>query len=73
MLASYEAAPAVLGFGISSNEHVRAACAAGFDGVIVGSALVQRVTDNLHDRPRMRSSAAEMMREMKPATVRLRV
>jgi len=70
MLAANGAPPTVLGFGISRGDQVRRACAAGFDGVIIGSALVQRVADNLHDRPQMRSAAAQMMREMKPATIR---
>lgn len=37
--------PVCVGFGISRPEHVRAAAAAA-DGVIVGSALVRRVTEN---------------------------
>ncbi|HET9354843.1 MAG TPA: tryptophan synthase subunit alpha, partial [Sphingomicrobium sp.] len=39
------AAPPVLGFGISSPDHVRAAAAAGAAGVISGSALVERAAD----------------------------
>lgn len=70
MLAAYGAPPAVLGFGISSGDQVRAAAAAGFDGVIVGSALIQRIAENLHDRPQMCSAAKKMMRDMKPATIR---
>lgn len=42
-LRSHHAAPAILGFGISSPEHVRGALDAGAAGVIVGSALVQRL------------------------------
>jgi len=41
-LASHHAAPAILGFGISTPEHVHGALAAGAAGVIVGSALVAK-------------------------------
>lgn len=44
-LAELGAAPPVLGFGISSADHVRAAAAAGAAGVISGSALVERAAD----------------------------
>ena len=43
-LAELGAAPPVLGFGISSADHVRAAAASGAAGVISGSALVERAT-----------------------------
>jgi tryptophan synthase alpha chain len=69
-LAAYGAPPAVLGFGISRAYHVRAATTAGFHGVIIGSALIQHITNNLHDRPRMRTAIAHMMRQMKSATIR---
>jgi tryptophan synthase alpha chain len=35
--------PVVVGFGISTPKHVRAAAATGVDGVVVGSAIVRRV------------------------------
>jgi tryptophan synthase alpha chain len=70
MLAAYGAPPAVLGFGISRPHHIRAATAAGFNGVIIGSALIQHITDNVHNPPQVRSKAAHMMRQLKPATVR---
>ena len=44
-LAERDAPPPVLGFGISSAAHVRAAAEAGAAGVICGSAIVQRVGD----------------------------
>ena len=42
-LAAYGAPPPVLGFGISTPDHVRQALATGAAGVISGSAIVKRV------------------------------
>lgn len=42
-LKNYGSAPPLLGFGISRGEHLSAAKAAGFSGVICGSALVQEI------------------------------
>lgn len=42
--------PVLLGFGISTPEHVRAARKAGADGVIVGSALVKLVEAGQQDQ-----------------------
>lgn len=44
-LGAAGAPPAVVGFGISTADDVRHAVAAGARGVIVGSALVQRIVD----------------------------
>ena len=35
--------PVVVGFGISTPEHVEAAASTGIDGVVVGSAIVRKV------------------------------
>jgi tryptophan synthase alpha chain len=69
-LAAYGAPPAVLGFGISHPNHVRAATTAGFDGVIIGSALIQHINNNLDNPAQMNSQAAQLMRQLKPATLR---
>jgi tryptophan synthase beta chain len=69
-LAAYGGPPAVLGFGISHPNHIRAAAKAGFKGVIIGSALIQHITDNLHSPPQMHTSAARMMDQLKSATTR---
>jgi tryptophan synthase alpha chain len=39
--------PICVGFGISKPEHVSEVIAAGADGAIVGSALIDVITDNL--------------------------
>jgi tryptophan synthase alpha chain len=44
--------PKAVGFGITTGEHAREVVAAGADGVIVGSALVDIVADGVeHERP----------------------
>ncbi len=64
-LAEAGAPPPVLGFGISTPEHVRAAVVSGVAGVISGSAIVRLVTEE--------DSTAKIeafVREMKAATAR---
>jgi len=61
-LKSLGAAPAVLGFGISSAEQVALATAAGFQGVIVGSALVSKLSQN--------QDISAYLKELKTATRR---
>lgn len=60
-LAELGAAPPVLGFGISTPEHVRAALDAGAAGAISGSAIVSRVTEGP-------DAVAAFVHEMKAAT-----
>jgi tryptophan synthase alpha chain len=69
LLAESGAAPAVLGFGISTCAQIRAAVTVGFAGVIVGSAVVQRISDNLADSQRMAAEIGAMVADMKCATV----
>ena len=61
-LRTVQAAPPVLGFGISTPEHVRQALAAGAAGVISGSAIVRLATERGAD------SVREFVSEMKAAT-----
>jgi tryptophan synthase alpha chain len=50
-LAEHGAPPPVLGFGISTPDHVRAALSAGAAGVISGSAIVRRIAAGEDIRP----------------------
>lgn len=67
-LARLGAPSPILGFGISAPDHVRAALDAGAAGVISGSAIVQRVADNLGDPAAAEKAVADFVREMKAAT-----
>jgi tryptophan synthase alpha chain len=60
-LAAAKAPPPVLGFGISRPEHVRSALAAGAEGVISGSAIVERIARGEDIR--------EFVAQMKAATL----
>lgn len=62
-LRHHGAPPPVLGFGISTAEHVRAALQAGAAGVICGSAIVERAVS---DGP---VSVRELVGKLKAATV----
>lgn len=68
VLAKYQAAPSVIGFGISKPEHVKAALATGAKGAISGSAVVKVIEDNLSDHNNMLKELAEFIRKMKQAT-----
>ncbi len=59
-LADSEAPPPVLGFGISTPAHVRAALDAGARGVISGSAIVKIIESEPDPLPRLRSFVGEM-------------
>lgn len=61
------AAPALLGFGVATPEHVRAARAMGVAGTIAGSAIVSRIA--AHETPAARQAAiTDFVRAMKGAT-----
>ncbi len=66
-LADEGAAPPVLGFGISSPEHVASALVAGAKGVIVGSAVVA-----LAEQPDAVQAVRDKVRGLKDATVAVR-
>lgn len=54
--------PTAVGFGVSTGEHARRITAAGADGVIVGSALVQVVADGV-ETGRPTTAVADQLRE----------
>ena len=61
--------PVIVGFGISREEHVRAALAAGADGAISGSRTVRIVASNLDDIGRMKEELASFTKNMKESTI----
>jgi tryptophan synthase alpha chain len=62
------APPALLGFGISTPEHVREALEAGARGAIVGSAIVQIIAENLQDAVTRSARLHQFVSSMKAAT-----
>lgn len=67
-LNEYGAAPAVLGFGISSPDQVQSAINSGAAGAISGSAVVKIIENNLSDTDKMLSELAGFISSMKSAT-----
>jgi len=62
------AAPDIVGFGISTPEHIRAAIAAGAAGAIAGSATVAIIEQYLDNKAAMHEALAAFVRKMKAAT-----
>lgn len=67
-LRELEAPPAIIGFGISTPEHVHAALEAGASGVIAGSAIVRLVEQHYKKPEAMHEALARFTRQMKTAT-----
>ncbi len=67
-LKALGAPPTMLGFGISTPDHVRTGFAAGADGVISGSAVVGRVEKGAGDLGRLTRELTAFVAEMKAAT-----
>ncbi len=67
-LAALDAPPAVIGFGISKPEHVRAALAAGARGAISGSAIVRIIEKHQNEPRALHKELAAFVRAMKSAT-----
>jgi tryptophan synthase alpha chain len=62
----HTALPVAVGFGVKTGEHARA-IAAGADGVVVGSVLVDAVKDSLADgkaTPRTVAAVADLVRQL---------
>ncbi len=68
-LKEYHAAPALLGFGISTPDDVKAALNAGAAGAISGSAVVKIIEANLNDLDAMTTQLKAFVADMKAATV----
>ncbi len=60
--------PVAVGFGISEPIHVRNVLKAGADGVIVGSALVNIVEQNLNDIVKAKVELQKFARSLREAT-----
>ncbi|CAG9001531.1 MAG: Tryptophan synthase alpha chain [Candidatus Celerinatantimonas neptuna] len=69
-LQANQASPALLGFGISEPEQVKAAIEAGAAGAISGSAVVKLIEQNLSDPERMCDALRQFTQRMKAATAR---
>lgn len=67
-LKEYNAAPTLLGFGISKPEHVKAAIDSGAAGAISGSAIVQIIEKHQHQPDTLLSELSAFVRSMKAAT-----
>ncbi|MBN2013782.1 MAG: tryptophan synthase subunit alpha [Candidatus Altiarchaeota archaeon] len=64
--------PLAVGFGISKEEHVSEAIEAGADAVIVGSAFVRIIEENIGDREKMLKGLRYFSRRLKKATQNVR-
>ncbi|MBD1581659.1 tryptophan synthase subunit alpha [Pseudoalteromonas sp. S16_S37] len=69
-LKEYHAAPALLGFGISTPEHVKAALDSGAAGAISGSAVVKIIEQHLDSPSTMLNELKQFVSTMKAATLR---
>lgn len=67
-LKNFHAAPALLGFGISTPEHVKEALSHGAFGAISGSAVVKIIEQNLTQPDVMLSELEQFTQSMKAAT-----
>lgn len=67
-LAQYNAAPCVLGFGISQPAQVKEALSAGASGAISGSAVVKIIEQHLNQPEEMLTALTSFVRAMKAAT-----
>ncbi len=65
----YTPLPLAIGFGISTQAQVQTCARAGADGVIVGSAIVEIIEQNLNDPDSMERELKEYVSAMKKATV----
>lgn len=67
-ILEHKGATPILGFGISTPEHVKQALSLGAKGAIAGSACVKIIQDNLDNVPVMLEKLESYIRSMKEAT-----
>ncbi len=67
-LASYQAAPALLGFGISEPNHVRQAIQSGAAGAISGSAIVKLIERYAYQPETLHHEIQRLVKDLKHAT-----
>lgn len=65
---SHSKLPICVGFGISKPEHVKEIIGTDADGVIVASAILDIITENLQDKEIMKSKIGKFCKIMKEAT-----
>lgn len=68
-LTEYNAAPCVLGFGISKPDQVKEAIAVGAAGAISGSAVVKIIEHNVANKQQMLVELTDFVKQMKAATL----
>ncbi|WP_206483920.1 tryptophan synthase subunit alpha [Thalassotalea sp. G2M2-11] len=69
VLKTNQAAPAVIGFGISTPNQVKSALSTGASGAISGSAVVKIIENNLANEQQMLGSLGQFVQQMKAATM----
>ena len=67
-LNDFQTAPPILGFGISTPEHVANAIKSGARGAISGSAVVKIIEKHLNDSAAMVKALEQFSKDMKAAT-----
>jgi len=67
-LRALGSAPPLVGFGVSTPEHVRRAVAMGAAGAIAGSAVAARIGRHSGERPRLLAAVGEFVGTMKRST-----
>jgi len=71
LLKKYNSAPIVQGFGISDTKDVKQAIAAGVDGIIVGSAIIKIIQENVTNKTKILEKTKAFASEIKLATVNI--
>ena len=63
LIKQYTNLPIVVGFGVSNSSHVRAISSVA-DGVVVGSAIVNCIANNLSDPSQIQTALSAKMKEL---------